>query len=279
MNLDKAGQDFRKENLPSNRKELFFDCIKQRFGLIMLLAFVLFLFALPLLLVSFSKDAYLVSIGLAFDKKEITQANYDQMYFMAINLGSLISIPCFLLFSVGLAGALRVIRQLVWQEGIFFKEDFFDGIKLNFKHYLIYGFIFGVCYYISNISTLIPLQNIEILKALPFIITFVIILPIILFAIVQSQIYSLTIKQEMKNGFFFLIKTFFTTFIATAFVAIPLTFDLIPIFFLKMLAVIIYVLFILPFIILGVFLYINSQLDKYLNKEHFPDIYRKGLVD
>ena len=169
MKLEKAGQDFNKESLPKNRKELFFDCIKQRFGLIMLTSFVLFLFTLPLLVVLFIKDAYLISVGVSFENKEITEANYETMYLMVTNFGYLASIPCFLILSVGLAGALRVFRQLVWQEGVFFKEDFFDGIKLNFKHYLIYGLIFGICFYLSNLSTLIPLKNMGIIKVLPLI--------------------------------------------------------------------------------------------------------------
>ena len=276
MKVKKASSDFLETDLPSNRKEVFFDSIKLRYGLIFKIGLMMLLFSLPLLVTLFFKDSYLISAGLSFSKGEISKESYDEMYKMICRIAYAICIPCFALFSIGLAGSLRVIRQLVWGEGVFFIQDFFDGIKNNYKHYLVYSLVFGVMHYLGRMAILLN-TNMVLLKVLPLVISLSIILPIILFGIFQSQIYANKIGQELKNGVLLYIKTFFTSFLALIIVCLPIIFAFINIFFIKMLVMILYFLFFIPFILLGEFLYYNSVFDKYINKKHFPELYGKGM--
>ena len=131
MKIRKAEYDFTEQGLPSNRVEVFFDSLKLRYGLIMKTGLLLFVFMMPLLAAFFTKDAYIVSIQSLLAKGEITEASYEAMYSMVCRIAYLACVPCFMIFSLGLAGALRVFRQLIWGEGIFFIQDFFDGRSIQ----------------------------------------------------------------------------------------------------------------------------------------------------
>ncbi|MBO6280633.1 MAG: hypothetical protein J6M95_03530 [Bacilli bacterium] len=276
MKTKKAKNDFLQSDLPSNRKEVFFDSIKLRYGLIFKIGLMMLLFSLPLLVVLFFKDSYLISIESSLSKGSISQESYNEMYKMICRIAYAVCVPCFVIFSIGLAGSLRVIRQLAWGEGVFFIQDFLDGIKANYKHYLIYSLLFGVMHYLGRMAILIDI-DLTFIKVLPLIIILSVFLPVMLFGIFQSQIYTNKIWQELKNGAILYIKTFFTTFLALIIICIPIAFAFINLFFIKMLVMILYFVFVVPFILLGEFLYFNSVFDKYINKNNYPDIYGKGI--
>ena len=76
------------------------------------------------------------------------EADWAFHYLWLINLFNLIMIPGFLIASLGIAGASRVLRLLCYGEGIFLVHDFFDGIKKNFKICLINSLIIGIYFFI-----------------------------------------------------------------------------------------------------------------------------------
>ena len=57
-----AKSDFTFAQLPHTRREVFFDCLKLRFGTIVLCGLMLLLFALPLLSVYAVRDVVLLSV-------------------------------------------------------------------------------------------------------------------------------------------------------------------------------------------------------------------------
>ena len=272
----KAANDFTEDKLPSNRKEVFFDCFKIRFGSFIKLGLLLLLFALPLIILGFVKDTMIFNMAQAYTQGDISEEeaiaynNFTYIGYYAIE------IICFMIFSLGLAGALRVIRQIVWGEGLFFGQDFFDGIKLNAKHYLVYFFLFGLFNFLGRVALISNIQQ-EILKALPIGMSLSVFLPPLLYSLIETQIYTLKVTQEYKNGFILYIKTFPKTILATFIMCLPLFLDLINMFVLKHLIYMLFILLIFPFMLMGEFLYFNSQLDKYINKEQFPEIYDKGI--
>lgn len=271
-----ATHDFQENDLPSTRVEIFFDTIKLRFGVLFRIGLLMFLFTLPLLMGTAFKDTYLYYLYNSLSSGKIDETQYNEIYMMTYRIFFLGEIPCFLLVALGLAGSFRVIRQLVWQEGIFFVKDFFDGIKNNAKHYLIYISIFGIFHYFARMAILLEI-NIPVIKYIPIIVLYVIFVPMILYNLIQSQIYTLNIGLEMKNGAILYIRTFFLVLIATLVAVLPIGFIFIPIVAVKIVAEISFILFIIPFILLGELLFFNSQFDKYINKNNYPEIYRKGL--
>lgn len=271
-------QDFKENELPSNRVQVFFDCIKLRYSLIFKLGLMLVLFSLPLLAASVLKDSFLYSIQMSLAKGAISEADYTETYKMILRISYLVYIPCFAVLSLGIAGSLRVIRQLVWGEGVFFRQDFFYGVKKNAGHYVFYSLLIGVLHYLSRMAFYLEMDGwLAILKYLPSAIAMIVFIPAIIFCIVQSQLYSLNLGLEMKNGFLLYIRTFFKSLLALIVVLLPVGFIFIEIVVIKAISELIYILFLLPFVLMGVFLFINSVLDKYINKEHYPEIYDLGI--
>ena len=270
-------RDFEKGDLPSNRVEVFFDSIKMRYSVIFKIGILLLLFSLPFLIASFFKDSYLLSIETSLNSEEITETQYNSYLLMATRIYCWVCIPCFALISLSLAGSIRIIKNLVWQDPIFFKQDFIDGIKANAMRYIVYSLFIGLIHYLSRMAILLNL-NVPIISYLPSAISLGVFLPVVLFNFVQSQIYNISLLQEVKNGFLLYIRTFFTTFAATIIASAPIGFYFISFIYVKAVVEIIYVVFILPIVLLGELLYFFSKLDRFVNKEHHPEIYDKGIV-
>ena len=272
----KAKYDFTEDGLPSDRKEVFFDALKLRFVTFVKVGFVLLLFAIPLIAAGLIKDSYLYTIMLGAEQGEIAEASYRD-YVFTIELVYLIAEAiCLVAIGVGVSGALRVIRQIVWGEPIFFIEDLFDGIKMQGLRYAIYFLLIGLFNFFGRSAILLEL-DIGFMKYIPLGMNYVVFLPPLLFALAQSQIYKFKLTQEYKNGAILYLKTFPKTILATAIACAPLLLELIGIIVLKYVLMIVFIVFILPFLLMGEFLYFNGVLDEYINKERYPEIYDKGI--
>ena len=272
----KAKSDFTEDGLPSNRAEVFFDVIKIRFGTLIKAGLILLLFALPLLIVSFIKDSYLYSVQSAFSQGDMTEAELSAFTFVTDAVYYVAEIICIVVFGVGLSGVLRVIRRIVWGEPVFFAHDLIDGIRMQGGRYALYTFFLGLLNCLGGVITLLDFEA-EFIKYIPFGINFAILLPPLLFALVESQIYNFRLLNEYKNGAILYLKTFFKTILATVILCLPLLFGLIEIIALKYIVVIVFFVFVLPLLLTGEFLYFNAVLDKYVNKETYPEIYDKGI--
>lgn len=272
----KASHDFTVDNLPSNRKEVFFDSLKLRFRDFLKLGLLLLLFSLPLIILNFVKDMMLFNMTESLTIGQITEEEFNGAYTILYLAYYAIEIICLIVLSLGLAGALRVIRQIAWGEPVFFSEDFFEGIKLNKGHFIVYFLFIGIFNMLNRSIMLLNIQY-EILKVLPLAFALVILFPPVLYSLAETLIYTNPIFGEYKNGFALYIKTFPTTILATIVVLLPLLFDLIPLLVIKYLIYVVFIIVLFPIILLGEFLYFNSRLDKYINKEMYPEIYDKGI--
>ena len=271
-----AKNDFNEDNLPSNRKEVFFDCLKLRLFDFFKIGLLLFLFALPLLMAGLFKDTLLFSMLESINGGKISEEDFNGAYTMLMLGYYLIEIICLIIFSLGLAGSLRVIRQIAWGEAVFFIQDFFEGIKLNIKHFIIYFLFIGTFNFLNHLVMIFDIQY-EIIKAIPFDISVFVFFPPLLYSLAETLMYTNGVTGEYKNGFILYIKTFPTTILATVVVLLPLLFELIPRFIIKYIVISIFIIALFPIVLLGEFLYFNSRLDKYINKETYPEIYDKGI--
>ena len=274
--IRKAKHDFTIDHLPSNRKEVFFDCLKIRLRDFLKLGLLLLLFSLPLIIAGLVKDSILYNIYEELNNGLITEEDYNGLYTFLMLGYYLIEMICLIIFSLGLAGALRVIRQIAWGEAVFFTQDFFEGIKLNKNHFIIYFLFIGMFNSLNHLVLLLNIQY-EIVKLLPFALSIVILFPPLLYSLAETLMYNNRVLNEYKNGFILYIKTFPTTILATIIVLLPLLFDLIPLFVIKYIIIAIFTIVLFPIILLGEFLFFNSKLDKYVNKAMYPEIYDKGI--
>ena len=272
----KADIDFEEDKLPSNRKEVFFDVCKIRFGTLMLIGLVLLTFAVPLVVAGFIKDAYSYTVQLSYIDGAITEENYSGMVFSIELFYSFAEIFCLIILGFGLSGVLRVVRQIIWGEPVFFMRDVLDGIKMQGLRYAVYFMLAGLFNLLGRLAIVFGV-DVELLKYVPLGLNYFLFLPPLLYALIQSQVYNFKILDEYKNGFILYFKAFPQTLLITLIVCLPLLFDLIGILVLKYLLIVIFIVAILPFLLTGEFLYFMSVLDRYINKERYPEIYDKGI--
>ncbi|MCQ2589550.1 MAG: DUF624 domain-containing protein [Treponema sp.] len=276
MKNKKAAQDFTKNNLPKNRKEVFKTCYKLFFKKILLIGFLLLLFSLPLLITSFVCDYLSIGLKELYLSSSLTQTEYQKNLFWLRMIGSCIGIIGVIILAIGISGAMRVIRQMVWDEPIFLISDFFEGIRQNFKTYLIIGLFMGLIN-IYNIFVFSVDLNIVILQYVPIGIQITFLFPIFMYVSSLSIVYKNSFKGMLKNGFIFTIKKFPLTLVFSFFLCCFLSAHLISYIVIKYAILIISTIFVLPLFIILWVLFSFSVFDKYINNVNHPEIYEKGI--
>ena len=135
--------DYSKAMLPRTRRAQFLDCFRMNYMLLLKSGLILLVFALPLISFCLFMDFYYVSL-VAHTKEAVEQTLL--LFFYFYNLGVVI---LFLPIVVGLSGIIHVLRNFIWEEGIFFFKDLGDGIKENAGKNVLFSVIFGVLYLLS----------------------------------------------------------------------------------------------------------------------------------
>lgn len=275
MRMRKAKSDFTVDDLPKNRREVFFDCLKERFFLFLAMGAALLVFALPLMIVSLFCDNTLSGAYLAFTNGEYTQEEYAAFIRSADSLYSLLNIPCYVILSIGVAGVMVVIRQLVWGEGVFFMRDIAEGIKSNGKNYVIIAFTLGLFSFLLN--TILPMRS-NPLYIVVTILFALFVFPPTGFMISQITVYKNTFSKYLKDGIFLSARNLPITLLFLLLFLLPgvLGMNLLP-FAAKYIILSVFFLLFAPMLLTAWFLYSCSVFDKYINKEQFPEIYDKGI--
>lgn len=147
-------EEYARSTLPTNRWSLFWDIFKGNFGKIFKVNLLTLLFFIPLFAVliigGMMADSNAISypfgsnVGLGYpahpDLKGVSQWLTLQGDFYT-HIG--VFVVCFIA-AVGLAGGMYVVRNMVWTEGIFVTNDFWRGVKLNYKNALQTALFFTV---------------------------------------------------------------------------------------------------------------------------------------
>lgn len=269
-----ASRDFGVEQLPHNRKEVFADCFRVQFSTLLKLGAILLLFALPLIFCYSFTGVTLAGMQELGELSEEEIVAYQMLSRLMLNI---INIPCFAIFAVGLSGVMYVIRQLAWGENLFFRQDFWHGVKLNWKTYVLWFVLFGV---ISTLNTYITMALGGLaqgfVSALPVGVLWMILVPVGLWMACQTVIYDIKFAKNFYNGFCLYCKCFLVTLLALAGTAIvPILVSFVG--GLIVIIVILVYMLALPIGLLGWFLYCNSMFDTYINAKEYPQIFGKGI--
>ena len=136
-------EEYARSTLPTNRWQLFWDIFKGNFGKIVKVNLLTLIFFIPMILVIMlyvmmnEANGTLYPFGIPTYPFYPNQKGLSEMLALQMNgilfVGLLISS---VIASVGLAGGMYVVRNMVWTEGIFVSNDFWRGIKLNYKNAL-----------------------------------------------------------------------------------------------------------------------------------------------
>ena len=262
-----------KQSLPTNRKEVFFDLLKNRKMNLFALSCYTFMFFIPLAVDLFYFN-YLESMAIVADKFEYL--------FSLIFYSMLIMLPCMVIGFIGLAGAFYVAKKMVWQEGISLASDFFKGIKENWKHAVINGVIFGLVLFgliVGGSYLYIYAQVAPVVKGIglgALILLFLMFGMVIALNFTQGVYYENPYGVTLKNSFSFLgllnWKVFLVYLLSTGVVVTLGLFNLLT------LAIGLILFAVLNSVVIVLYTLVShSAFDKYINKEHYPDMVGKGL--
>lgn len=273
MKKKESASEFEAKDLPSTRKEQFFDISKHRFFLLFALGALFLLFSLPFLASLLYHDIFALSVSssdLSADDKE-TALFGAELLFSAAFVASL------LIMGLGLGGIGKVLRRLLYDEPIFFKEDFFSGIKENAKQYLLLSLFVGLVWLLSHWVSY--LSNNYILKGAFYGINVALIYPPLFVAFFLSGVYSNPLSKNIVGGFSLYFKAFPSVFLCfLSFYAMSFL-QYVPILILKYALLVLLFLLYTPFSLLLSFCNCMRLFDEEINKDQFPESYKKGLAD
>ena len=272
-----SNDDYQYSSLPTTRKEAFKDVYRHNFKTITLSGLFLLLFSLPLVIFLVVMD--FGKLGMtpeSFGEEELKAVLF--LWDIIINAGAVVLLYVVL---IGLMGATRVLKLLVWQEGIDFSYDFKQGIKENFKHFSLL-YLFGAIIYLGTYAVYIFLLNflIGIWLMILFIIIFV---SIGVWNIFVINVYQTTLWNYIKNAVFFFSKCIPLTLLYVVMIVFPFFAVFIPVsgltIVIKYPVILAMIILYYPFLIVIGYLYSLAKFDLFINKDNYPEIYRKGLYD
>ena len=139
-------EEYARSTLPTNRWQLFWDIFKGNLGKLVKVNLLTILFFIPMIAVivicamvaeaSGQIYPFGANVGIGFPAFPSLQGQAESLALQnnfVLFLGIFITSAA---AAVGLAGGMYVIRNMVWTEGIFVANDFWRGVKLNFKNAL-----------------------------------------------------------------------------------------------------------------------------------------------
>lgn len=262
-----------KRSLPHDRKEVFFDLLSHRKMTLFALSCFTFMFFIPL-----AVDLFFFNY---WETAAIVSKKYEYL-FSLVFYSMLIMIPCMVIGFIGLAGAFYTAKRLVWQEDINLANDFFTGIKENWKHAFFNGLLFALLLF----GMVIGGTYLIVLAPVSPVVIGIGIGAVILIFLVFGMVIALNFTQDVyyENGIFVTFKNSF------CFLGL-LNWRILLLFVLTTGSLIALGCFNLITLGIGLFLFaiLNSSViiiytllshhafDKYINQEHYPDMVGKGL--
>ena len=274
MKQKAAKTDFSEQNLPHNRREVLFDCIKLYWQKLLLLGLILLACAVPLLAVSAVCDTVQQGLLQQLSDGVIDKVAYNGQVAWLRLVEALIDIPCYVIVCVGLSGTVRVTRQMIWAEPLFFANDFADGIKQNWFTFCLCGFTISL---LNVYLAFAESSGGRFFAYLPLGVVAIVVLPTALWMMAASSVYNIGIGKNTTNSFVLYIKTPFVTWLFVALFASVVMFDLIGFVAVRCICVAVFVVVLLPVFTLLWQLVCYSYFDKFINKQAYPEIVDKGI--
>ena len=153
-------EEYARSTLPTNRWQLFWDIFKGNFGKIVKVNLLTLLFFVPLLFVvimyfmMLNSSGYVypfgANLGVGYPAAPNQQGIAEMLVLqngLFLYIGMLVTS---FIAAIGLAGGLYVARNMIWTEGVFVANDFWRGIKLNYKNALQSTLFFSVLFFLFN---------------------------------------------------------------------------------------------------------------------------------
>ncbi len=273
--MNRSKREFTKKDLPDTRWRLFKDRFVFEWGKLFKTGLILLIFCLPLAALSLVKDIEIVAVFSEQAKGNLSAEEAKALVNSTTALFDLLSVVAFPLFSVGLAGVMVIIKRLAWLEPVFFKFDFFDGVKSNSPIIIVTFTVFGLLSYFASFA--LGRYKSFIISVIPVGFVLVVFLPVLLYTVSLTTVYKLKFSETIKTAFSIYLRSVPQTLAAVALIIGMAAITLIRSILLKYIAFSVLILFALPSALLGWFLVSCRQFDKFINARQFPELVDKGL--
>ncbi len=280
-------EEYARSTLPTNRWQLFWDIFKGSFGKIFKVNLLILVFCIPLIAVILLGGLYEdsmgitypfgASLGIGYPANPNTQGLSEWLTVQGdfiLYLGILIT---GFLAAVGISGGMYVMRNMVWTEGIFVANDFWRGVKLNYKNALQTVVFFCLVLLLGksaiNISEFtVATGDVSKFQNVMLVISQVMSYVLIALALMMS-FWMIALGVNYKMSFFILFKNSFLMTIGTlpqtiffiALALIPVLLFLIGWTLLTVVAVILFILFGISYALLVWLDFAQWVFDKYIN--------------
>ena len=272
--------DFTEESLPGNRFEVFLDVLKTHWRTFLWIGLILFLFALPLILLETGQLLTLSSLRASFASGSLKEEEFASSYQAFSLMFAFSRFPCLLLLSLPLAGFCRVYRILVYYEMLSFKHDFLRGIKENGKNVFLLASIASLLYCFAAYFLANPMGEgfvASLLSYAPMFLYALFLLPPCVLCYCSFPFYVNSFPKAFSNSFpIYFSKAFhalgFLLLLFAPLFALPFC-PFIP--FLIILCL--YFLLYLPLALLAFFLFSVYCFDRSINATSYPQIVDKGI--
>ncbi len=280
-------EEYARSTLPTNRWQLFWDIFKGNFWKIVKVNLLTLIFFIPLIAVIVMGGIYNdamgemypfgASLGVGYPATPNTQGMSELLSLQGDFMVGIFILLTAILASVGLSGGMYVVRNMVWTEGIFIANDFWRGVKLNFKNALqtamFFCLIFVLVQTAINAAELTAATS-ELSKFKSVMLTISQIMSYILlaFAIMMSfwmialgVNYKMSFLVMLKNSLIITVGTLPQTVFFVVMALLPLLLFFIGWTFLTTVAVILCLLFGLAYALLVWLDFAQWVFDKYIN--------------
>lgn len=273
--------EFDESLLPSNRFKQFFDIFKIEWSSLLRIGFIFLLFLIPLVAVTLIKGIVTPNILNAVKSNGGGQdeINYVSSIINVVYYG--VCSICFLIFSLALAGVSKIVQNICYGEGVLFRNDFLVSLKENWKRFMLFALIGSFCFFLIKFNESFFASysgfGFKMIIYLTSFIFYIFVLPIVFFSMSNQVSYKMKISECLSNGYKFTsVKILFSLIFSLVIYAFTFITKINhPVILTAVLIFAIIVIFPLYFLAHRLFaLYIN---DEYINKENYPEIYRKGL--
>lgn len=204
-------EEYARSSLPSNRWELFWDIFKGKFWKLVLLSLLISIFFIPLGFLFFFRYLAIVSNGTLYPFAQMFGIGYQaptavvgfaENIVYNVNMSVFIFMPLAVLFaSIGISGGAYVMRNVVWAEGNFMFQDFWHGVKANFKQVFLIGLLFSLIFYFTMTTTSFVDQLIvtdQGAKWLLYTSKIISIVTLIYFGFMTAHMFSMCVTYECK---------------------------------------------------------------------------------
>ena len=224
-------EEYARSTLPTNRWQLFWDIFKGNFGKIVKVNLLTLVFFIPLIFVLImyftvlNGSGYIYPFGANLGVGYPAAPNQQGIAeLLVLQNGLLLYIGLFVtsfIAALGFAGGLYVVRNMVWTEGIFVSNDFWRGIKLNYKNALQTTLFFTVLFslfhaVIGTIDFSLAIGNLSkaqtVFMTISKVMSYIF---IVLLIMVSFWMLALGVNYDLK--FFMLIRNAFIVTVATVF--------------------------------------------------------------